>query len=276
VFLGIGQYEGSVTLYILFYNNNDLIEASFVGRFPTHGSVSQIAISSIHFLIAAASDFRINLIDIGTRRILEPIIMDFRINCFSFDDHGALIIAGGYSVLSIWNISGRFLMKTNVDSSIQCIAIPNLNETVDNRFFITGHYNGSMKFWALDFSKLEIVLILSVHVSNCPIRIISINDTSTRIVVVTDNNVFCYDFYGSKIPNLKKDYALECSGCGKPIERHNSMTQKCKICSNCHRFFCTDCLPQERVIKISLPAQLQTNSKYLCPRCSSMENSMFY
>ena len=264
VFMGIGQIEGSASLYLLKYSNsNELVEAQFVDRFATNGAVSLIAISSAHFLMLTASGNHINRIDIGTRRVIEPIEAKSRVNCLTFDNYGGLIIAGGYSSISIWNVSGTLIADTTVDSSVMCIDVAELPEVVPNRFFVTGHSNGFVRFWTVNYTELSIVCLKEVRLASSAIRRLSVNDTAMKVIVATSEEVFCLDYVGSPAKNLKKLYAVECCHCRSKIEK-TTLTRNVKTCASCHRFLCKDCISKD-----SSMSQVAKRLR-LCPYCASL------
>lgn len=272
VFLGVGQREGSVALYMLKYNSNEIIDVKLINRFITSKAVSDCAISSEHFLMIAACKDDINRFDIGTRRANDAIHAGFKINCLAIDDYGALIIAGGYKQLSVWSISGTPLMSSVVEGTINKIVVANLPETSPNRFFVTGDSNGVVKFWTLNFTDNTIDAIETFKLGNSPVKAITIDENTSRILIATNDSVYTIDFVGSLVEDLDKKYAIQCSQCANIIEKG---TQS-KICANCHRFFCHKCLKQEIVIKLpkintKKQQQSQPAKKYLCPQCRKLK-----
>lgn len=266
VFMAIGQREGSISLYRLYYasnNSNEITNSSFIATFPTAGSVSICHISTLHFLLIVASFDHIDRIDIGTRRTLKPIKTQFKINCMAIDEYAGLIIAGGYSQIGVWTISGQEVLQTQIDSSVLSITIPDLYESVENRFLMTGHQNGIVRCWKIDYESNELLLLKNLRLSSYPIKKIAINFDVNRAVAVTDREMFCLDFIGSNAYDLKRDYALECIDCKTPIDK-NSV----RICSSCHRFFCSKCLPNEQFLKLQTKGQ--QNKKYMCPHCKTI------
>lgn len=271
VFMALGQREGGVSLYRLHYaanNYNEISDAAFVATFPTAGTVSICRISTLHFLLLAVSKNFINRIDIGTQRLLNPIPIDFKVNCIAIDEYAGLIIAGGYSQIVIWTVSGEEIIRKSIDSSVLSIAIPDLYETVNNRFFMTGHQNGIIRYWQIYYEDKELLLLKNSKVSNRGIQRITINNEANRAVAVTDNDMYCFDFIGSSAHDLKKDYSLECIDCSLPFDKVSSNV---RTCSSCHRFYCSRCHPNEQFIKIQTKSQ--QNKKSMCNYCIKIAKS---
>jgi hypothetical protein len=244
VFMAIGQLEGSVALYIL-RHTGDSVEAQHVDRFVTNGTVALCAISSMHFLLLAVTGIRINVIDIGTRRIIAPIEPGFRMLSLQFDDYGALIIGAGYTVLGIWNVSGKLLMQTGVDCPVAAIAVPELQEVVKNRFFVTAHSNGSIKFWTVDYAAMAPVLLSTVKVGSMAIRRVAVDEAGQRVIAATADRICCLDYTGSAATPLKKKYAFICPDCNTKIAKSRGI-KTLKRCSSCQRFFCLSCIGNKR------------------------------
>ena len=271
VFMGIGQTEGSVSLYILKYaNSNELLEAQFIERFPTNGTVSLMAISSAHFLLLTVCGNTITRIDIGTRRVIEPITAKAKINCLAFDNHAGLIISGGYSSIDVWSVSGSLVIEMRIESSVICIDVAELPEVVRNRFFVTGHANGVVKFWTINYTDLQLVCLRTVKVTHTMIKKVTIDDSAMRVVAVTSEDVFSFDYPGSSISSLKKSYALECCQCKTPIE-DTTLSRNVRTCTCCHRFFCKDCLPTEKLFTLG-HGKAAATLDILCPHCSALKS----
>ena len=269
VFLVTGRKSGGITLYILKYNSNDVTDIKFVNNFAVDGYISSCAISTTHFLILAVTNDVIKRIDIGTRKVIEPINVGFKINCIEIDDYAGIIIACGYSTIGIWSVSGFFIMEQKVKSSITFISVSNLPETVQNRFFITGHRNGSIMFWTIDYENSKLILLKEEKVLDSSISKISIDITSSRVLVVANEDIIAFDFIGSNIPCLNTQYAAECCNCHERFEtvEYKMLNKNFKSCIKCKRFFCQKCVKDTD----SISSNLKSNIKFICSKCLSLE-----
>jgi hypothetical protein len=269
VWLALGQAEGGVAIYLFVYNDAEIIDVNLVQRFPTTGAVGLCAVSSCHFLMVAACGSIIERIDIGTRRVIDPIETGWPINCLAFDDYGALLLAGGHQVIAVWTLSGELLMQMGIDSAVTSIAAAELPEFVENRFFVTGHANGSMKFWTINYGTMAIVLLKSMRVTRTAVRRIAIDYSGMKVVCLTNEEMFCFDYFGSAAADLKREYAVECGECSSPIEKTSALVQNIRICSNCHRFLCQNCLPKGIGFPLGVGGK-EAKERELCPHCVSV------
>jgi hypothetical protein len=272
VWLAVGQRESGLTLWQLAYENGEVTGAAPVGRFLTAGPVEICAISAEHFIALAVSAEVIDRVDIGTRRAAEPIDAGFEVNCLTVDDHAAVLIGGGQRTLALWTISGMPFARTVADTPVLAVAASELPETAENRFFVTGHANGFVRFWVVNFETKSIVTLHSIRPTTIPIRRIGISEGAIRAIVAADGELFCLDYRGSPAPNLRKEYAIECAECASPIAKTTALSQGVKVCANCHRFLCQNCLPNELGFQLGQLATVPGTAKFriLCPQCSSV------
>jgi hypothetical protein len=190
------------------------------------------------------------------------------VNCLAIDEHAALIIAGGGSSLGVWSISGEALIAIAADSPVLCVAVAELPEVVANRFFVSGHQSGCVRFWGMDWAAAAVVPLKTLRVCGSPIRKLAIADSAMKVVAVSEKEMFSLDYFGSAAFNLRKQYALECPECLAKLAGQNV-----KTCANCHRFFCQNCLPNELAFQLGeMPGQLSEN--VVCPHCRMVMKSV--
>lgn len=166
-------------------------------------------------------------------------------------------------------VKKRSINKGLPDSSVTAIQTTNLDEYVSNRFFVTGHVNGFVTFWSMNFTTNELVVLKAVCVfsSQAPDQAvvrIGIDDDAKRVVAASVSEMVCIDFYGSDSPDLKKSYAVECAICGEQL---NAKTAK--VCSHCKRFYCSKCEPQSANKQILFPGG---KNRALCKNCMIILN----
>lgn len=293
--------EGSFTVYSLHFEKGEVKGGSKLMWFSTPSSeVITAAISSVHFLaIIVCNDEmkgkRICRFDLGLMIQVDPIEAGFSIQKVVFDDNAATIIACGEEEMAVFTVSGQMIVHQkmnglieNSDNSeklndvpekvdgenksmkITAIAVANLEEHIENRFFVTGHVDGFVRFWFLDLNKAKIVLLKDARVCNTQIDLVSIatdddscfeaNGNALRAIVISSrpiSKMFSFEFYASAAKNLRKEYAVRCAICGK---RFDEIKQKPNVCYGCHRFFCKDC---------SLKAD-----KKMCKNCQDLKNKL--
>jgi hypothetical protein len=155
VWLAVGQREGGLVVWLLSYDNGEVTGAVPIGRFRTTGSVALCAISAAHFLAISVCGTVIDRVDLGTRREVEPIDAGFVVNCVAFDDRAAVVIGGGEQGVVLWTVSGAPFARAATETPVLSVAVAELPETADNRFFMTGHSNGVVKFGFHDVTGLS-------------------------------------------------------------------------------------------------------------------------
>jgi hypothetical protein len=265
VWLAIGQREGGLAIWQIRYDDGEVVGAREIGRFTTAGSVTACAISSEHFLAIALSGDRAECIDLGTRRAIDAI--EVTANCLTIDEHAGTVVTGGQAV-SVWALSGRLIANATAETPVVAVTTAELDPAVENRFFVTGHTNGAVRFWSVNFGTMTLEVLKYMKPTAMPIRRIAIDDTATKVIIVNEVDAFSIDFIGSTAANLRKQYAIECNNCFRQIEKGSALNQGVKTCSNCHRFFCHECLPSEGVFQVAG----QVKPKYRCPNCLSMQS----
>jgi hypothetical protein len=246
VWLGIGQRENGLAIWLLRYEDAKISDARELGRFSTSGSVNACVISSEHFLALALCENRVDRIDLGTRRVVEPIELGYPANCLAVDEYAGTVITGGQSI-NVWSLSGRAIAQIEVETPVKVITTAEIEEAIENRFFVTGHSNGIVRFWMVNFATMELECLKSIKPTTAPIRRIAIDEEAIKVILVSEEDIFSIDYLGSSAVGLRTKYAIECSNCFKAIEKGSAITQGVKICSSCHRFFCQDCLSSEGV-----------------------------
>jgi hypothetical protein len=118
--------------------------------------VSLCAISAEHFVAVAVCGSVIDRFDLGTRRVIEPIDAGFPVQCIAFDDEVVLVIVGEPQCVALWTVSGAPFVTAASDTAVLSVAVCGLAETVANRFFATGHGNGAVKFWTVDYEAMAL------------------------------------------------------------------------------------------------------------------------
>jgi hypothetical protein len=272
VWLAVGQREGGLAVWLLSYDNGEVASAAGVGRFRTTGSVEICAISAEHFLAIAVCGSAIDRVDLGTRREVEPIEAGFTVNCVAVDDQAAVVIGGGQQGVALWTVSGAPFARAATEAPVLCVAVSELPETAENRFFMTGHANGVVKFWVVNFETVTIITLHSIRPTIQPIRRLGIGEGASRAIIVSEKEMFCLDYQGSPIPNLRKHYAIECGECSFAISRTSPLGQGVKVCANCHRFLCQNCLPKELGFQLDQLAAAPGAAKFriLCAQCAAV------
>jgi hypothetical protein len=106
---------------------------------------------------------------------------------------------------------------------------------------------------SVNFRTIALEVLTFVKLTAMLIRRIAIDDTAREVIIVNEVDAFWIDLIGSTAANLRKQSAIEFNNCLRPIEKGNALNQGVKTCSNCHRFFCHECLPSEGVFQVPLP-----------------------
>ena len=235
--MALFQKEGSINIYTLRYDSKgELLTGNLQMNLQTLSNVYSAAISTIHFLIIASCGSTVQRFDLGLQSEVEPIVPGFFASKVAIDDKGALIIIGGNQELGVWSISGTFLMKVAIDSPVSSLISSNLDEKMKNRYFVTGHQDGTVRFWTVDYSQNELILLKSEKIFESTVQNIGIDENGRRVVVASKDEIYSIDYFGSKMDRLKKEYGYECALCKEQINN-----QKVKVCSNCQRFYCSKC-----------------------------------
>ncbi|OHT07773.1 hypothetical protein TRFO_23875 [Tritrichomonas foetus] len=240
LYMIMARREGSVLLVRLSYNKGEAKSAKIIKIFSTESEIVSVACSSEHFLALACCKNKILQFDIGLFTPLPLIELDFQVKNVEIDENAALIVAYGDHDIAVLSISGQLLIKHSVKPLISCITMSKLPEYFEDRFFVTGHNDGSVIFWKVSFSENNIMEIGSNQLSIDPISTVVLSPNSQRLFVTTKLETFCCECIGSSCSPLKKElYSCECASCSSDIQKNS------QVCSKCGRFVCMKCITKE-------------------------------
>jgi hypothetical protein len=235
----IREREDWLSLYWIEYDRGEVGRLTFFRKFKMPPHVVDFEVSLPHFLVAFATDSTICRHDIGIDVALEPVNVCEGVKYIAVDNRGALVIVASCSDVVVLTINGDEIARKSI-GVISALAVPELEEGLDNRFFTTGHSNGIVKFWALDLPAADLVCLSQVDFGRFGIERLVFDEASVRAIVATKNEIFEVGFCGSPAVDLKKQYALRCCMCLVRVDSKN-----CQACTSCHRFFCRNCAAEE-------------------------------
>jgi hypothetical protein len=254
--VAIRQREDWVSLYWIEYERGEVGRLAFFRKFKMPPHVVDFEVSLPHFLVVFATDSTVCRHDIGLDVALDPVTVCEGVKHIAVDNRGALIIVASCSDIVVLTINGDDVVRKSI-GVISALAVPDLEEGVDNRFFTTGHSSGIVMFWALDLSAGGLVCLSKIDFGRFGIERVVFNEATVRAIVTTKNEIFEVGFCGSPAVNLKKQYALRCCMCLTRVE-----PKTCRACASCHRFFCRNC-PTEEATTVGTQQPMQF-CKY-CP-----------
>ena len=252
----VSHYENYITLFRPRYKNNTIVEFRFIDSVPTKSEVLDMAVSTQHYLMLSSSLNFIECYDIGLRKQISPIVASFEVNRLIIDDNASLIIGGGEKI-AVWDISGSLIIEKNMEYPVTAIQITALEENVPNRFFITGHRNGAVNFWKVDYKVNQIINLKSCQYVTTPVNCIYVDPRAQRVIFSSTTSVVELNSLGSDCKPLKPEFALECCECNS--------CDKLRSCSNCYRFVCESCSLED-----SQTSSSDLRKKTLCSQCRVM------
>lgn len=236
-YLGMTRRDGSFFLYKMIYQKGEAKGLKLIHIYPAyeerlqfdekedypieprkiplkkteHRHIADIidcTISSEHFIAFAASENKVLQFDIGLSMTMPSITLDFNVQHLEVDDTAALLYVAGLTNLAVLSISGQILITKRLTCApITCIATSRLPEYFVGRFFTTGHSDGSMSFWSMNFRNNDLQQIGRVSLSRDSILSISLSSNSQRLIAATESNVFsceCQNSTGGVSPKLVK------------------------------------------------------------------------
>jgi hypothetical protein len=239
--LGIQEREDMFSLFWLEFEKGDVARTSLFRKFRIPHKVIDFDISLPHFLCVFISDRAVFRHDIGIHIDLETVDGFAGLQKVVVDDRAAQILVAGQTDVVVLSINGDVIVhKSGIVAPITTLAIPDLEEGVNGRFFATGHATGSVMFWTIDLPSKSLVRVSSIEFGRLAIKHIAFDEMTFRAVVATTKEVFEVGFCGSQAVELKRQYVLQCSICLEPLD-----LRTCRTCTLCHRFYCKGCAAEE-------------------------------
>jgi hypothetical protein len=237
--VGVRQREDWLSLYWIEYERGEVGRLAFFRKFKMPPHVVDFEVSLPHYLVAFATDSTVCRHDIGVDVALEPVSVCEDVKYIAIDNRGAFVIVASYLDVVVLTINGDDVLRKSI-GLISALAVPDLEEGVDNRFFATGHSSGIVMFWALDLSAGDLICLSQVDFGRFGIERMVFDDAVVRAIVTTKNEIFEVGFCGSPAVDLKKQYALRCCICLGRVD-----SKSCRACASCHRFFCRNCAAED-------------------------------
>jgi hypothetical protein len=234
--LGILERTEVFSLYWLNYLKGECNGTTLCSTVRVGSSAKDFVISVPHFLVVFAVDCDCVRFDFGLNTLLPAIPGDAPIVAIAVDDRPATLVVGTVSHVVVRSINGDEIGRTECQSPLTTLAVCDLEEGAKNRFFVTGHEDGVVRFWA---AQGQPICLLPVTLCDSRIERIVLDVQGLRAVAVTSSTAFDLEFCGSSAVELRKEFAIECYICAAGLE------QKVKCCAICHRFFCKNCGPDD-------------------------------
>jgi hypothetical protein len=86
----------------------------------------------------------------------------------------------------VWTVGGDAFATAASDTPVLSVAVSELPETIEHRFFADGHANNAVKFWTIDDEALEVVALISIRPTAQPIRKIGVGEGAMKVVVAQE------------------------------------------------------------------------------------------
>jgi hypothetical protein len=250
--LGILERTEAFSLYWLEYAKEECCGTTLCSTVQVGGSAKDFVISVPHFLVVFSVDCDCVRFDFGLNRLLPTIPGDAPIVAIAVDDRPATLVVGTVSHVVVRSINGDEIGRAVCQSPLTSLVLCDLEEGAKNRFFVTGHEDGVVRFWT---AHGQPVCLLPVTLCDCRIERVVLDDQGLRAVAVTSSAVFDIEFCGSPAAGLRKELAVECHICAARLE------QKARCCAVCHRFFCRNCGPDEFMLIRSVCRPCASNKR---------------
>ena len=241
----ITRRDGALILCRIAYQKNDVKDIVLMRVFSSEPNLISCTVSSDQFIAFAGGCNAVYQFDIGLYTTLPPIEVDFTVSTLEFDDYGSLLYAAGGNRVAICSVSGEVLMKVTTTCGVTALSYPKLPSYVRGRFFVTGHEDGTVILWQIDFAKNAASQHSMWKISDDPICSLFVQPNGQRIIIGTDgrhqSEIYLLDavYTATYSPVRRELYATECAICKSDFGK-NALT-----CSRCGRFICAKCSKKE-------------------------------
>ncbi|CAI5463376.1 unnamed protein product, partial [Closterium sp. Yama58-4] len=120
-------------------------------------AVTSLAMSQAWGLVVTgSSDHTVILWDLNSLDFVRQLpVMPAPVSVVYVSDSTGDVVVGAGTLLSVWTVNGDCLAKVNTSHSmleaITCVTTPSHSDWMDTGWFLTGHRNGSIKMWCMDW-----------------------------------------------------------------------------------------------------------------------------
>jgi hypothetical protein len=197
--LGIHHSNGLLMLYWLEYEHGEVAGATPFVWLPDFADVADFAISLPHFLCVVVTSDAIVLLDIGRRTETLRLVWQKKVNCVATDDRSAEFIVAMDSEITVFSINGDVIVSGAIEYAATVVAVPDLEEAIPNRFFASGHVNGSVRFWSLEIAQQKLTCHSIIDIAKGSISHIAFDEECQRAAVSSNVELFMLEFRGSTV-----------------------------------------------------------------------------
>ena len=238
--LSLTRQDGAVILCRIVYQKGEVKDIRVVYTYSAQSNLLCSTVSSENFIVFAGGKKAIHPFDIGLYRSLPPIHIDFCASKIEFDEYAALLYVAGGKSIAVCSVSGDVIMTATTESNVTALDYSKIPATARGRFFVTGHEDGSVIFWLVDFAENIIRRHDRREIAMEPIIFVNVTHNGQRVLIGTSSGVFTLDavFISSYTP-LKKELFSLCGVCDTDIAKNGL------ICSRCGRYVCPKCVKKE-------------------------------
>ncbi|GJP30676.1 hypothetical protein CLOM_g4532 [Closterium sp. NIES-68] len=120
-------------------------------------AVTSLAMSQAWGLVVTgSSDHTVIIWDLNSLDFVRQLpVMPAPVSVVYVSDSTGDVVVGAGTLLSVWTLNGDCLAKVNTSHSmleaITCVTTPSHSDWMDTGWFLTGHRNGSIKMWCMDW-----------------------------------------------------------------------------------------------------------------------------
>jgi hypothetical protein len=194
----------------------------------THPFIS-CCISSHLNLVCESSDRFIFTFHISSCNFIRKLTCNFSVNFLLICDSTHLIFALGEHEINVFTVNGTtFAGERNIET-ITAAGI----STGEFPYLVTGHSNGSLRFWTLNFNgKLTSVNVIAV--SQIAIRGIEVVHHGQAVIIIDQiGETWLHVVPGMRKPIINREFVAGCMKCSRKSKKNDYTA-----CSFCGLWFC--------------------------------------
>ena len=221
-------------------NNLITIETStgkFIQSIYTYNyNITNIALSSQHFLVCAASNNKLILFDISTGYFIRETELDITIKQVLFDEVHNLIFAISRKKIMAFRLDFQIIASYEQENEFTCISSCSSELWCEFPYVLAGHIDGSCYVWKLNINNCSFENSFIFQPNESPIKFVLLfNDDKTGLVMNENGELYLLSVPIVHQKILRSIYYQECPRC--KTKSPGSLF----CCSICGLYYCKNC-----------------------------------